>query len=75
MGITEDMWNKSKKIDFGEELDAAQAEAKAWKTIWSAGQGVTSIDDCPSVEELVSNLKEEFINSIEEQSKLLNNFK
>ena len=75
MGITEDMWNKSKKIDFGEELDTAQAEAKAWKTIWSAGQGVTSIDDCPSVEELVSNLKEEFINSIEEQSKLLNNFK
>ena len=75
MGITEDMWNKSKKIDFGEELDAAQAEAKAWKTIWSAGQGVTSIDNCPSVEELVLNLKEEFINSIEEQSKLLNNFK
>ena len=75
MGITEDMWNKSKKIDFGEELDAAQAEAKAWKTIWSAGQGVTSIDDCPSVEELVLNLKEEFINSIEEQSKLLDNFK
>ena len=23
-------------------------EAKAWKTIWSAGQGVGSIDDCPT---------------------------
>lgn len=39
MGITEDLWSKSKKIDFGSELDAAKAEAKAWKTIWSAGQG------------------------------------
>ena len=39
MGITEDLWGKSKKIDFGSELDAAKAEAKAWKTIWSAGQG------------------------------------
>ena len=43
MGITEDMWKNSKKIDFGKELSAAEAEAKAWKTIWSAGQGVTSI--------------------------------
>lgn len=42
MGITEEMWGDSKKIDFGDELDAAQAEAKAWKTIWSAGQGVSS---------------------------------
>ena len=45
MGITEEMWSKTKKIDFGSELDAAKAEAKAWKTIWSAGQGVTSIKE------------------------------
>ena len=37
MGITEEMWKRSAKVDFGSELDAA--EAKAWKTIWSAGQG------------------------------------
>ena len=29
---------------------SANDEAKAWKTIWSAGQGVTKIDDSPSVE-------------------------
>ena len=75
MGITEEMWNNSKKIDFGEELDAAQAEAKAWKTIWSAGQGVTEINDCPDVKNLVKNLREEFISAVENQSELLNNFK
>ena len=75
MGITQEMWNDSKKIDFGEELDAAQAEAKAWKTIWSAGQGVTDINDCPSVKNLIKSLKEEFISAIENQSELLNNFK
>lgn len=75
MGITEDDWNKTKKINFGEELDAAKAEAKAWKTIWSAGQGVTSIKDCPHVSELISDLKSEFIDSIQEQFQLLQNFK
>ena len=70
MGITEDMWSKSKKIDFGEELDAAKAEA--WKTIWSAGHGVSSINDNPSCKDLIDNLKLEFINSIENQKSNLN---
>ena len=74
MGINEDMWKNSKKIDFGKELSAAEAEAKAWKTIWSAGQGVTSINDSPSVADLVNNLKEQFIESINDQKKLLDNF-
>ena len=60
MGITEDLWKKTKKIDFGSELDHAKEEAKAWKTIWSAGQGVTSISDVKPVAELISQLKEEF---------------
>ena len=34
MGITEEMWGRKAKMDFGKELDAAQAEAKAWSTIW-----------------------------------------
>ena len=67
MGITEDLWGKSKKIDFGSELDAAKAEAKAWKTIWSAGQGVTSIADVVSVQVLVDRMKAEFIEAIKEQ--------
>ena len=60
MGITEDLWKKTKKIDFGSELDHAKEEAKAWKTIWSAGQGVTSISDVKPTAELISQLKEEF---------------
>ena len=75
MGISEEMWKTSKKIDFGKDLSAAEAEAKAWKTIWSAGQGVTSINDSLSVKDLINILKKEFISSIENQSELLNNFK
>ena len=60
MGITEDLWKKTKKIDFGSELDHAKEEAKAWKTIWSAGQGVTSISDVKPTAELISQLKKEF---------------
>jgi len=67
MGITEALWKQSKKVDFGIELDAAQAEAKAWKTIWSAGQGVTSISDIKSVAELTEQLKREFQTALETQ--------
>jgi nitronate monooxygenase len=31
-------------------------EAKAWKTIWSAGQGVGSIDNCPTTADLCASL-------------------
>ncbi|MGB0366599.1 MAG: NAD(P)H-dependent flavin oxidoreductase [Flavobacteriaceae bacterium] len=65
MGITEEMWGNSKKIDFGSELDAAKAEAKAWKTIWSAGQGVSSISNVLPVKDLVQEMKQEFLTSIE----------
>ncbi len=74
MGITEEMWGNTKKINFGDELDAAQEEAKAWKTIWSAGQGVSSIEDCPSTKDLIDKLKKEFIDSIKNQGKLLEKF-
>lgn len=73
-GITEDRWKQSKKIDFGSELDAAQAEARAWKTIWSAGQGVTAVEDVLPVGELVGQLKEEFRTSIEEQQRNLERY-
>ena len=35
-------------------------EAKAWKTIWSAGQGVGGVADVPSTTELCARLKTEF---------------
>jgi nitronate monooxygenase len=50
----------------------AEAEAKAWKTIWSAGHGVSSINDNPTCKDLIDNLKLEFINSIENQKSNLN---
>lgn len=74
MGITEEMWAMKKKINFGEELDAAKAEAKAWKTIWSAGQGVSTIRDVLPVAELAARMKAEFIAAIQEQVKLLNKY-
>jgi nitronate monooxygenase len=74
MGITEEMWAIKKKINFGEELDAAKAEAKAWKTIWSAGQGVSTIHDVLPVAELATRMKAEFIAAIQEQAKLLNKY-
>lgn len=74
MGITEDLWGQSKKIDFGKELDAAKAEAKAWKTIWSAGQGVTSIDDVVPIGELIPRLKTEFFDAILAQQQFLERY-
>ncbi len=71
MGITKEMWGSKAKIDLGKELDAAEAEAKAWKTVWSAGQGVTTIDDSIPVAELVERLKSEFRQAVGEQGRLL----
>lgn len=71
MGITKEMWALKAKIDFGSELDAAKAEAKAWKTIWSAGQGVATIKDSIPVAELANRLKAEFVAAIKEQQQLL----
>jgi nitronate monooxygenase len=39
---------------------SAEAEAKAWKDVWSAGQGVGSIHDIPSAAELCSRLITEY---------------
>ncbi|RNC92428.1 MAG: nitronate monooxygenase [Allomuricauda sp.] len=70
-GLTPEDLKKDQKIDFGKELDT---EHKAWKTIWSAGQGSALIEDKPSVETLVTKLKSEFKTAIEEQGKLLETF-
>lgn len=70
-GITEEDLKKDHKIDFGSELDT---EAKAWKTIWSAGQGVATIDDVLPVAKLVEELSAEFKQAIEEQAILLHTY-
>ncbi|CAZ95516.1 nitronate monooxygenase [Zobellia galactanivorans] len=70
-GLTEEDLKKDRKIDFGKELDT---EAKAWKTIWSAGQGSALIDNTLPVSELISQLKSEFKSAIEEQIKVLEKY-
>jgi len=44
----------------GSKLKPLNDEAKAWKTVWSAGQGVGEINDLPSVDQLVARLDEEY---------------
>ena len=41
------------KLDMGEE-------ARAWKTVWSAGQGAGAVHDIPATADLVGRLKSEF---------------
>ncbi len=74
MGITEELWSQSKKIDFGSELDAAKAEAQAWKTIWSAGQGVTAIHDVLPTSQLITQLKREFQSALQAQQENLGKY-
>lgn len=70
-GISQEDLKKEHKVDFGKELDT---EAKAWKTIWSAGQGVAMIADKLPTSDLVTKLKIEFKAAIESQYKLLEKF-
>lgn len=44
-------------MNFG---SGGNTDAKAWKDIWGAGQGVGSIHDAPSVAEIVDQLKAEY---------------
>ena len=75
MGITEELWSQSKKIDFGSELDAAaKAEAQALKTIWSAGQGVTAIHDVLPTAQLITQLKREFQSALQAQQENLGKY-
>lgn len=48
------------EIDYGQKLKPVDDEAKAWKTVWSAGQGVGTIRDVPSVRALVDRLAAEY---------------
>jgi len=52
-------------MDLGTRPDENEKKVKAWKDIWSAGQGVGSIDDVPSVAELVERMKREYRAAVE----------
>ena len=44
----------------GNKLKPLTDEAKAWKTVWSAGQGVGEIHDLPTIDQLIARLDEEY---------------
>lgn len=56
-GLDPDRLPPKKALDVSGELNV---EVKAWRDIWSAGQGVGSIHDLPSVGDLVRRLATEY---------------
>lgn len=54
---------KDKQVDFS-TMSADGSTAKAWKDIWSAGQGVDNIDKISPVSEIVEELYEQYHRSL-----------
>ena len=63
-GVTADLEIASELADALDE----QGEKRAWRDIWSAGQGVGSIKDLPGVDELVSRLEAEYYDACTAQA-------
>ena len=59
-GFPMDKLNQAGEINYGEKLKPIDDEAKAWKTVWSAGQGVSQIHDVLTVPDLVRRLTDEY---------------
>ena len=70
-GLSEEDLKKNTKIDFGKELDT---EAKAWKTIWSAGQGAATIHETLPVKALVEKLRAEFLQALRDQAAMIERY-
>lgn len=47
-------------INEASKLKPLGEEAKAWKTVWSAGQGVGDIHDLPTTDQLITRMDEEY---------------
>jgi nitronate monooxygenase len=55
-----DKLNQAGELNYGDKLKPVDDEAKAWKTVWSAGQGVSQITDVVSVSDLVGRIGDEY---------------
>lgn len=62
--------NDKADVNYGEKLKPVSDEAKAWKTVWSAGQGVGDIHDLPTVAELVERLDSEYRAALQHSARL-----
>ena len=65
-GLSLDDTKKIAKIDFSGDMHAA---SKAWKTVWSAGQGVGNVKKPETIKEIIDILKKEYETAVELQSK------
>ena len=54
----------------GTRLKPLNDEAKAWKTVWSAGQGVGDINDVPTTQQLITRLDTEYREAIKRVNRL-----
>ncbi len=59
-GYDEERLKNKGEMNYAEKLKPVSDEAKAWKTVWSAGQGVGEIRDLPTSEELIARLDREY---------------
>ncbi len=44
--------------------EEANAEKTAWRDVWSAGHGVSAINNVPSVADMVNQLKQEYLSAV-----------
>ena len=58
-GVPADQINATKQLELSHEK-------RAWKNVWSAGQGVGSIDDVPTTAELCARLIREYRDAMDE---------
>ena len=65
-GLSLDDTKKIAKIDFSGDMHAG---SKAWKTVWSAGQGVGNVKKPETIREIIDILKKEYETAVELQSK------
>ena len=67
-GLDPDKLIPKDKIDLRSlQTEEKKEQTKAWKEIWSAGQGVGAIKDVPSVAELIARLRREYAATVAEE--------
>ena len=69
-----DMAALNSKGETGNKLKPLSDEAKAWKTVWSAGQGVGEINDLPSTDQLIARLDEQYRQALHLTQQLSNHW-
>ena len=73
-GYEMDKLGQPGEVDYGTKLKPVSDEAKAWKTVWSAGQGCAGIEDVVPVADLISRMRAEFTSAIEAQANNLSTY-